>query len=57
MEKLARDKHSSLLQEFVNYGHESFITLAPEHKKDLTVSLTFGIGSFKTWFVVGILRF
>ncbi len=25
----AGDKHSSLLQKFVNYGHESFMTLDP----------------------------
>jgi hypothetical protein len=29
MEKLARDKHSSLLQKSVHYGQKSFITLAP----------------------------
>jgi hypothetical protein len=28
---LARDKHSSLLQKFINYGQKSFITLAPGH--------------------------
>jgi hypothetical protein len=28
-ENLARDKHSSLIQKFVNYGRKSFITLAP----------------------------
>ncbi len=27
MERFARDKHSSLLQKFVNYGQISFITL------------------------------
>ncbi len=29
MEMLARDKHSSLLRTFVNYGCKSFITLGP----------------------------
>ncbi len=29
LEKLARDKHSSLLQKIVNYGQKSFITLVP----------------------------
>jgi hypothetical protein len=29
LEKHARDKHSSLLRKFVNYGQKSFITLAP----------------------------
>jgi len=28
-EKLGKDKHSSLLQKFVNYGEKSFITLCP----------------------------
>jgi hypothetical protein len=28
---LARDKHSSLLQKFVNYGQKGFITLGPVH--------------------------
>ena len=28
-ERLARDKHSSLLRKFVNYTQKSFITLAP----------------------------
>ncbi len=27
--RLARDKHSSLLQKFINYGRKKFITLAP----------------------------
>jgi hypothetical protein len=27
LEKLARDKHSSLLQKFINYGEKGFITL------------------------------
>ncbi len=30
LERLARNKHSSLLQKFVNYGQRSFITLGPE---------------------------
>ncbi len=29
LERLARDKHSSLLQKSVNYGQKSLITLAP----------------------------
>jgi hypothetical protein len=29
LEKLAKDKHSSLLQKFVNYGLKGFRTLAP----------------------------
>jgi hypothetical protein len=29
LEKLARDKHSSLLQKLVNYDRKSFITLGP----------------------------
>ncbi len=29
MEKLARNKHSSLLQKSVNYSKKSFLTLAP----------------------------
>jgi hypothetical protein len=29
LEKLARNKHSSLLQTFVNHGQKSFITLGP----------------------------
>jgi hypothetical protein len=29
MERVARDKHSSLLQKFVTYGRNFFITLAP----------------------------
>jgi hypothetical protein len=29
MEKLVRNKHSSLLQKFVNYGQKSFITFGP----------------------------
>jgi hypothetical protein len=29
LERLAKDKHSSFLQIFVNYGQKSFITLAP----------------------------
>jgi hypothetical protein len=29
MERLAKDKHSSLLQKFVTYGRKFFITLAP----------------------------
>jgi hypothetical protein len=33
LEKLARDKHSGLLQKFVNYGQKSFITLAPGQYK------------------------
>jgi hypothetical protein len=33
MEGLARDKHSSLLWKFVNYGQKSFITLAPGGRK------------------------
>jgi hypothetical protein len=30
MERLARDKHFSSLQKFVNYGQKSFITLSPD---------------------------
>jgi len=30
VERLARDKHSSLLQKFVTYGH--FISLAPANE-------------------------
>jgi len=30
LEKLARGKHSSLLQKFVKYGRKNFITLGPE---------------------------
>jgi hypothetical protein len=29
LERLPRDKHSSLLQKFITYGHKKFITLAP----------------------------
>jgi hypothetical protein len=29
LESLARDKHTSLLQKFVNYGQKRFITLGP----------------------------
>ncbi len=29
LEKLARDKHSTLLQFFLNYGRKNFITLGP----------------------------
>jgi hypothetical protein len=29
LERLARDKHSSLLQKLVKYGQKSFIKLAP----------------------------
>jgi hypothetical protein len=29
LEKFARDKHSSLLQKFINYGQKGFRTLAP----------------------------
>jgi hypothetical protein len=29
LEKLAKDKHSSLLRKFVNYGQKGFITLGP----------------------------
>jgi hypothetical protein len=29
-ERLAKDKHSSLLRKFVNYRQKSFITLAPD---------------------------
>jgi hypothetical protein len=31
--RLARDKHSSFLQKFVNYRQKSFITFTPEAKK------------------------
>jgi len=31
LEMLARDKHSSLIQTFVNHRHKSFITLTPGH--------------------------
>ncbi len=34
MERLARDKHSSLLQIFVNYGQKSLIKFAPEDEDD-----------------------
>jgi hypothetical protein len=27
--KLGRDKHSTLMQKFVNYGQKNFITLSP----------------------------
>jgi hypothetical protein len=30
LERLARNKHNSLLRKFVNYGQKSFITFAPE---------------------------
>jgi hypothetical protein len=33
MEKIARDKHSNLLQKFVNCGQESIMTLAPDVKQ------------------------
>ena len=40
MERLARGTHSSLLQEFVNYGRKSFIVQAPGGiHKDPTVWL------------------
>ena len=29
MERLARDKHSSLLQKFVNYGQKKFYNIGP----------------------------
>jgi hypothetical protein len=29
LERLAMDKHSSLLQKFVNYRQKSFVTLGP----------------------------
>ncbi len=32
LERLAKDKHSSLLQKSVNYGQKSIITLAPGPK-------------------------
>jgi hypothetical protein len=33
LEKLGRDKHSSLLQKSINYGQKSFITLAPSQRQ------------------------
>jgi hypothetical protein len=32
LEKLAKEKHSNLLQKFVNYGQKVFITLGPGWK-------------------------
>jgi hypothetical protein len=29
LERLARDKHTSLLRTFANYGRKSFVTLGP----------------------------
>ncbi len=31
LERLARDKHSSLLRALVNYGREKFYSIGPEH--------------------------
>ena len=39
LEKLAMDKHPSLLQKSVNYGQKSFITLAPGLKSGLMVPI------------------
>jgi hypothetical protein len=33
LEKIARDKHSSLLQIFVNYGRKKLLTLGPERRR------------------------
>ena len=41
LERLARDKHSSLLQKSVNYGEKSFITLGPG-RVDWVFYLLFG---------------
>ncbi len=35
LERLARDKHSSLLQKIVNYGVKSFMTLGQKLEMDL----------------------
>jgi hypothetical protein len=43
MEKLARDKHSSILQKSVHYGQKSFITLAPGRSSKQTSDYGFHI--------------
>jgi hypothetical protein len=32
---LAKDKHSSILQKFVNYGQKGLVTLDPDRSKQL----------------------
>jgi len=43
MEKLARDKHSSILQKSVHYRQKSFITLAPGRSSKQTSDYGFHI--------------
>ncbi len=40
--RLAKDKHSSLLQKFVNYGQKRFIALAHGLRINLCFELTLG---------------
>ncbi len=54
--RLTMDKHSSLLQSFVNYGRKSFIALVPDVKEPSSSVVTFivhlNVGAIKRFFAV-----
>ncbi len=41
MERLAKDKHSSLLQKFVTYGRKKFDRIGPWSRSHKTFQMTF----------------
>ncbi len=46
LEKLAKDKHSSLLQKFVNYGQKKFYNIGPSYTpvldSNMSITVTYG---------------